>query len=255
VKFIEDHAAGADAHAGIGRKPFFLYLAYNAPHWPFQAPDKPEQVRTKGDWSIGTRASEYAAMVERIDRGVGEVLRILDQRGLAKNTLVVFSSDNGGERLSRNAPFFNRKGSLWEGGIRVPWILRWPGVLPSKSTYSEPMVTMDLTATVIAAAGASSPRALDGVDLLPLLTARAKPTPRTLFWRINRDERKQKAARSGRWKYLRDGAFDLLFDLQTDPSERVDVAHLHQEIVVELKQKLAAWEKEVDATRPAVVVQ
>ena len=100
-------------------RPFFLYVAYNAPHWPFQPPDRPSDVRTPATWRDGSRR-DYALMVERIDDGIGQILRELDRHGLTRNTLVIFTNDNGGERFSRNTPFFNHKATLWEGGIRVP---------------------------------------------------------------------------------------------------------------------------------------
>jgi arylsulfatase A-like enzyme len=232
--------------------PFFLYLAYNAPHWPFQAPDRPDDVRTRETWAKGSRA-DYAAMVERIDQGVGRVLAALDRLGVAKDTLVVFSSDNGGERLSRNTPHFHRKATLWEGGIRVPFIWCWPARL-RPGTSAVPIATMDLTATILAAAAVTPPRPLDGVDLLPVLGGKAPAPERALFWRITREDRKQRAVRFGRWKYLRDGALDLLYDLEGE-AERVDVAHLHLPVLEDLKRRFAAWEKDVDAVKPAFVVR
>ena len=123
--FIERNAA----------RPFFIEVAYNAPHWPYQVPDRPSVAPANArhlmpsDEGTSTRA-DYAAMVERVDRGVGEILQTLDRLGLASNTIVIFTNDNGGEWLSNNGPFFNRKWTVWEGGIRVPALIRWPGRIP-----------------------------------------------------------------------------------------------------------------------------
>jgi arylsulfatase A-like enzyme len=237
------------------RSPFFLYVAYNAVHWPFQAPDRPADVRTRPTWFDGTR-KDYAAMMERVDAGVGKILAALDKHGLAKDTLVIFTNDNGGERLSDNRPFSQRKGTLWEGGIRVPCLLRWPGQVPAGKASPVPALTMDLTATVLAACGTAPPRGrkLDGVNLLPVLRGGAAPE-RAFFWRIDRKERKQKAVRQGKWKYLRDGASERLYDLSRDPGERTDLAGDHPDTVRESRQKLAAWEKEMAAEKPLFQVK
>ena len=149
--------------------PFFLEVAYNAVHWPFQPPNRPptDTARRSGlgllqlavDSVPATRA-DYVQMLERADEGVGKILAVLEQRGLARNTLVIFTNDNGGEWLSRNAPFFHRKGTVWEGGIRVPLIIRWPGELPAGKTSGQVALTMDLTASILAATGTRVPAEL-----------------------------------------------------------------------------------------------
>ena len=250
VKFIRDHA----------QHPFFLYVPHLAVHGPFQPPDAPATpFVTKETMLHGSRAI-YAAMVERIDRGVGEILAELDRQGIAENTLVVFSSDNGGERWSRNAPLFHHKATLWEGGIRVPCLMRWPARLPRGNITAQPAITMDLHATFLAVAGVAAPTAkpLDGLDLLPLLTAPAGAAlrERTFFWRIDRSNRKQRAIREGQWKYLNDGnTMDLLFDLAADIGERTNLNSRHPEITERLKKKLAAWEAEMDATPREILVR
>jgi arylsulfatase A-like enzyme len=238
------------------KEPFFLYLAYNAVHWPFQAPGRPEDVRTRESWFGGTR-KDYAAMTEAVDAGVGKVLEALDRLKLADNTLVIFTNDNGGERLSDNGPLFHHKATVWEGGIRVPCVLRFPGRLPAGKISDQPGISMDLTATVLAACGVAPPadRKLDGIDLLPVLSGKSGPVERTLFWRIDRKDRLQKAVRQGKWKYVRDGNIDLLFDLSADVGERRDLAYHHPEKVAELRKKLADWEAEMATHKPAFIVK
>jgi arylsulfatase A-like enzyme len=233
--------------------PFFLSLQYNAPHWPYQPPDKPSVAERNSahllayDEAAGSRA-DYAAMVERVDRGVGDVLRALDAAGLRENTLVIFTNDNGGEWLSRNAPLFNRKGTVWEGGIRVPALFRWPGRIAAGRTTSQVGITMDVTATVLAATGATAPAdlRLEGTNLLPVLEGRSKPFERTLFWRAGVPGA-ARAVRSGNLKLLVDGQRAYLFDLQRDPGERTDLAWQQQAVVRKLWLQLNEWEKDVDA--------
>jgi arylsulfatase A-like enzyme len=242
LKFVEDHA----------RSPFFLEVAYGAPHWPFQSPhrpsvaarrrDQPSMLQQPSDPNPPTR-KDYIEIVEDADAGVGQVLAALERHGIARNTLVIFVSDNGGEWLSRNAPFFDRKDTLWEGGIRVPAILRWPGVLPAGKTAPQVAITMDLSATILAAVGADTRDAkLEGIDLVPLLKGSQQTTERTLFWR----NRQQSAVRSGDWKLLVDGGQLLLFDVRRDAGERRDMALQHPDTVQRLQSRLQAWEKDVD---------
>jgi arylsulfatase A-like enzyme len=212
---------------------------------------------TKESMHHGSRAI-YKAMVERIDHGVGMILAELEKTGLADNTLVVFSSDNGGERYSRNAPLFHHKATVWEGGIRVPCVMRWPAKLPKGKITSQMAITMDLHATFLAAAAAKSPpeKPLDGIDLVPLLLSDAKPLERTFFWRIDRSNRKQKAIRHGKWKYIHDGnTMDLLFDLETDIGERVNLGYQQPEVLADLKARLKAWESEMDASERDIWVR
>lgn len=232
AKFIEQQKA----------KPFFLYLAYNAVHWPFQAPGS--AVRKRETWFDGTRA-EYGRMLEAMDAGIGKVLATLDRLGLAKDTLVIFTNDNGGERLSSNEPFFHHKATLWEGGIRVPGLLRWPAALPAGKVSAQVSITMDFTATILAATGTKPMRALDGINLLPILQGKQPLQERTLFWRIiTRPDRQMKAVRQGHWKYVRDGDIDLLFDLQSDPRERHDLGYQQQARVKEMQRRLTEWENQ-----------
>jgi arylsulfatase A-like enzyme len=245
VDFIDRHA----------KERFFLYLPYNAVHWPFQPPDKPGDIRTRPTWLDGTR-KDYAAMLQRIDQGVGKVLAAVDRHEIASDTLVIFTNDNGGERLSDNGPFFHHKATLWEGGIRVPCILRWKDHVPAGKVSAQAGISMDLAATVLAACGVKPPagRKLDGIDLLPYLQG-DRTIERTFFWRITRPDHNQRAVRHGHWKYVRDSGYELLFDLSADPGERKILAYQRPEKVAELRQKLAEWEKEMAKEKPTFVVK
>ena len=243
VGFIEQNAG----------RPFFVEVAYSAPHWPYQVPDRPSTARDDAihvqpyDRDAGTR-EDYVAMLERADRGVGAILAALESRRIAGNTLVIFTSDNGGEWLSRNEPLFHRKWTLWEGGIRVPAIFRWPDRLPAGVVSSQVGITMDITASILAATGTAVPGpALDGIDLLPLLSGTSPTVERTLFWRMLYANRRQRAVRSGDWKLLIDGESALVFNLRADVGERNDLARTRQDIAQRLRPLLAAWEEEMNS--------
>jgi arylsulfatase A-like enzyme len=244
VRFIEQHA----------REPFFIDVAYNAPHWPYQVPDRPSVARdsarhlTPFDDSTSTRV-DYVAMLERVDQGVGRILATIERLGLRNNTIVIFTNDNGGEWLSRNAPLFHHKLSVWEGGIRVPTIIRWPGRLPAGKVTSQVGITMDLTASILAAARVRVPPdlRLDGIDLFPILDGRRPQVERTLFWRAH-PGRQQRAVRSGDWKLVADMGRPLLFNLRTDIGERNNVVGSHPDIARRLRGLLDAWAAEMDGT-------
>lgn len=249
VGFVDRHSAD----------PFFLEVAYNAVHWPFDVPDLPASSHDDvplpaavGDRRLyqgpaagrpATRG-DYVRMLERADKGVGEILAVLERRGLTRNTVVIFTNDNGGEWLSSNAPLRNRKSTLWEGGIRVPLIIRWPGHLPANKTSAQVAITMDLTASILAATNTSIPATykLDGINLLPSLSGGSAIVDRELFWRIKRP-RDQRAVRSGRWKLVQDGIDFYLFDLSVDPGEHNDLTAAHPEMVRKLNAALDQWEK------------
>ena len=250
VKFVRDHA----------KHPFFLYVPHLAVHAPFQPPDAPAAPFVTKDTMLHGSRAIYKAMLERVDRGVGEILAELDRQGIAENTLVVFSADNGGERWSSNGPLFHHKATLWEGGIRVPCLMRWPAKLPRGRVTAQMGITMDLHATFLAAAGIGAPRdkPLDGMDLVPLITAPAGSASRerTFFWRMDRSNRKQRAIREGKWKYLNDGnTMDLLYDLESDIGERTNLGYRHPEVLGRLKKNLAAWEAEMDASHREILVR
>ena len=169
----------------------------------------------------------------------------LDKLGLRQNTIVIFTNDNGGEWLSRNTPLFHHKGSVWEGGIRVPAIIRWPGRIPAGRVSGQVGITMDLTASILAATGTpvASDARLEGIDLLPVLEGRAPEVERTLFWRVPG----QQAVRSGDWKLIMDGGRPMLFNLRTDIAEHNDLIGQRSDIARRLRPLLAAWQENVDA--------
>jgi arylsulfatase A len=248
VEFIGAHA----------REPFFIDVAYNAPHWPFQRPDTPSVAVGNARFlkpadSLTSSRADYVSMVERVDRGVGEILAALERHGVARNTIVIFTNDNGGEWLSDNTPFFNRKWTTWEGGIRVPAIVRWPGRIPAGRVTPQVGITMDLTASILAAAGVSVPEEakLDGMNLFPVLEGKVPVAERTLFWRSVTPTRAMRAVRQGPWKLVVDANHDFVYDLRTDPGERNDLARTRPDVARRLRLQLAAWEKEVDADAAA----
>jgi arylsulfatase A-like enzyme len=229
--------------------PFYLSLHYTAPHWPWQDRKGGEQVnftdKTIEPVTMGGGGSlkMYAEMMRILDEGVGRVMKALKAAGLDRNTLLIFTSDNGGERFSYEWPFTGEKGDLLEGGIRVPAIVRWPGVVPANRVTRQMAITMDWTATILAAAGASAAEdyPLDGMDLLPIIKGTSPVHDRTLFWRIYN----QDAARQGKWKYLRNGARRQLFDLSVDQREQADFSVKHPEVFERLAAEFEKWNKQM----------
>ncbi len=246
VKFIEKHASA----------PFFLYVPHLAVHCPYQPPGRPLPSVTKTNMYEGNRKT-YAAMVEQVDHGLGMIFAELEKHRLLDNTLIVLSSDNGGERYSDNSPLFHHKSTLWEGGIRVPCLMSWPGKIPAGTVTPQVGITMDLTATFAAIAGAKAPadRPFEGINLLPIVIGDKQPQSRTLCWRIDRKGREQKAVRHAHWKYIQDGNVELLFDLSADISERRDLQFQHPLIFADLKRRLADWESDLAKERTEFLVK
>ncbi len=232
-------------------KPFFLYVSFNAPHFPAQGPEDASVKPERSSWNRGTRAT-YIKMVEEMDKGIGKVLDQLERDKLTTNTLVVFMSDNGGTTLSRNAPLNKGKASLWEGGIRVPCVARFPGKIPAGNEIHQVGITMDWTATIAKLAGAKTPRNRDfeGIDLMPLISGQSKQVGRTLFWRsVNFDFTKlYRAVRDGDWKYIEsyNGKGTFLYNLANDLGEKEDLLARNPEMASALKKKLDQWEKQMD---------
>lgn len=224
-------------------KPFFLSLHFTAPHWPWEGPNDEATSREIKDlfhYDGGSLAT-YGKMVATLDAAVGRVLRSLEESGLAKNTIVVFTSDNGGERFSKTWPFSGQKTELLEGGLRVPAIVRWPAKIQPEQTSSQVAISMDWLPTLVAAAGGTPDAAYapDGDNLLPVILGEAQPHSRTLYWRYKAN--KQRAVRSGDWKYLKIADNEFLFDVVADQRERANLAAKHPEIFSKLKQQWESW--------------
>ena len=233
------------AAAFVGRrrtKPFYLSLHYTAPHSPWEGPEDAAIGHTThgaGPMVEGGSLKIYASMVKSMDAGIGRVLQALRRARLDRNTLVIFTSDNGGERYSYNWPFSFAKFYLWEGGIRVPAIVRWPGTIPSGRTTDQPAITMDWSATILAVTGTTPNPAypLDGEDLMPICTGTRPLYDRTLFWRTV----ERSAARVGKWKYLNESGDEHLFDLLLDPGEKNDLRTAHPDVFDRVREQYAVW--------------
>ena len=231
-------------------RPFFLYVPFTAPHTPIQDPDGYDPRTGTTPVRQGDRKT-YARMVERKDRRVGDILAQLQAMGVADRTLVIYHSDNGADPNGRNDPLRGRKGTVWEGGIRVPCLMRWPGVLPEGRTISQVGITMDLLPTILAGAGVAPPpgRKFDGLNLLPMLTGKSPPIARTLFWRAKRADRVRKAVREGDLKLVLDEGKEELHDLAADEREERNLLPGAADAAARLRAKLAVWEREVMASR------
>ena len=229
------------------KNPFYLSLHHTAPHWPWEGPKDKALSDAMKYGPVGFRAGGslkvYGEMMKSLDAGVGRVLDTLKSTGLEKNTLVIFASDNGGERFSYNWPFTGQKMDLHEGGIRVPTIVRWPGVTTPGKVSDQPVITMDLTATMIAAARGKpdSEYPLDGQDIAEVLSGKRPLFDRTFFWRT----KKQGAMRSGKWKYIREGKNESLHDLSIDEREQADYKSAEPLIFERLRDEFRKWESTV----------
>jgi arylsulfatase A-like enzyme len=224
-------------------KPFFLSLHYTAPHWPWEGPKDEEVSKQIGNifHYDGGDLATYAKMVVALDASIGRVLKALEQRGLAENTIVVFTSDNGGERFSKTWPFAGQKTELLEGGIRVPAIVRWPLRIKPGQVNEQVAISMDWLPTLLAAAGAgpAASHPPDGRNLLPVLLGEQKPQERTLFWRYKANA--QRAVRAGNWKYLKLNGNEFLFDVAKDQRERANLALKYPDKLADLKQQWERW--------------
>ena len=259
---IADRAA-AYVREQTADEPFYMQVNWNAPHWPWEGPDDADVgdeiarrfatgERSPLRHADGGSVAKYAELVEAMDEGIGRILDALDEQGLADDTIVVFCSDNGGERYSFMWPFVGEKGDVAEGGIRVPFIVRWPAAIDAGQWSDGISTTMDWTASMLDAAGAmpDPEYPLDGVSLLPWLLDGDEHPDHTLCWRIS----SQGAVRRGRYKYVVDrrpwsglgnwplvpGPRHRLFDIAGDGREHADIADRHPELVAELA---AEWER------------
>jgi arylsulfatase A-like enzyme len=237
-----------------GKQPFFLSLHFTAPHWPWEGPGDEAVSRDIGNifHYDGGDLVTYGKMVTGLDTAIGRVLDALQHKGLADNTIVIFTSDNGGERFSKTWPFSGQKTELLEGGIRVPAIVRWPRRLGAGKTTEQVAISMDWLPTLLAAAGGAPDPAYppDGQNLLPVLTGQRAPGDRTLFWRYKANA--QRAVRAGDWKYLKLNGNEFLFDLSKDPRERANLAHKFPDKFADLKLQWEQWNGEMLPITPDV---
>lgn len=246
---LSERAAAWVAAAAGRPEPYFLSLHYTAPHWPWSAPSVEAAARRREiertELTDGGNTRIYGEMMQILDAGIGRVLDAVRQGPDGDNTLVVFTSDNGGERFSHIWPFVGRKFDLLEGGLRVPQICRWPGHIAPGGTTDQVCITMDLTATCLTAAGVASAADYppDGVNLLPVLTGQAGEFERTLYWRMR--NRYQRAVRRGGWKYLKVAEREFLFDIDYDPRERGDFSKRRPDLLAELRALWEDWDRDM----------
>ena len=246
VDFV--HRMAAPARQG---QPFFLSIHYTAPHWPWETRDDremAEEVKKDLFHLHGGNINTYQCMIHHMDEGIGWVVDALKREDLLDQTLIVFTSDNGGERFSDNWPLVGGKMDLTEGGIRVPWIAHWPQVIQGGRSSTQRCMTMDWTTTMLAAAGVQADPAypLDGASLMPVLQSEDREFDRTLFWRMN--HRGQCAMREGDWKYLRVDGHDYLFNIPADERERANLGKREPERLLAMR---GAWE-EWNASMPPI---
>jgi len=224
-------------------QPFLLSLHFNAPHWPWEAPgDEAEAQRLTSLFHFdGGTQRTYRRMIQQMDLQVGRVLQALDTSGVAENTIIVFTSDNGGERYSDTWPFTGRKTELLEGGLRIPAVIRWPSRIPAGVVSDQVMISMDWLPTLLAAAGTAPDPDYpsDGINLMPWLTQTAAPVPRSLYWRYKYAD--QQAAREGDWKYLKILDNTFLFDVVEDPMERANLKERHRNVYDRLVTQWNEW--------------
>lgn len=246
VNYVKSRAAAARQG-----KPFFLSLHYTAPHWPWETRDDdhiPAEIGNSLAHVTGGNIDTYRRMIHHMDEGIGWLVDALRAEGLMENTLLVFTSDNGGERFSDNWPFVGGKMDLTEGGIRVPWIAHWPGVIPKDTASAQHCMTMDWSATLLELGGGvpHPDYPLDGISLAAVLRDPKHVLDRPLFWRMN--FRQQRAMRQGDWKYLKVDANEYLFNLAQDGRERANCGKKHPERLAAMRQAWLDWER----TMPAI---
>lgn len=241
VTFIEQHAD----------RPFFLYLAHESPHYPYQGPNDPAFRKPGGqNQAHSPRKDEEAAyreMIVSLDEGVGRIVAAINKAGIEKNTLIIFCSDNGPTGPGSAGPWRGKKGQTWEGGHRVPGIFSWPGRIAAGSVTNETVLTMDILPTVAALASVVLEKnvVLDGVRLDRLLFEQKPLAPRTLYWKDHEDW----AVRQGQWKVVSmaggKDAEPALFDLEKDLAETNDLSKQHPEVLRALVGKFRTWKEEV----------
>jgi arylsulfatase A-like enzyme len=227
-------------------KPFLLSVHYTAPHWPWETREdeaESKRIGTRITHTDGGSVETYRTMIRQMDEGIGRILAALEQSGAARDTLVVFTSDNGGERFSDTWPLVGKKMDLLEGGIRVPYIVRWPARVKAGATTPQLAITMDWAATFLDAAGVKPhpEHPLDGISLLPVLADPSARIERELYWRML--FRNQKALRAANWKYLVLDGDEFLFDLAKDQRERANLAQREPQRLAAMRERYEAWAK------------
>ncbi len=243
TQILADEATAYVRERG-GKKgaPFFLSLHFTAPHWPWEGPEDEHVSRELKDLFHydGGNLKKYGEIVQALDAAVGQVVAALDASGLGENTIVVFTSDNGGERFSKTWPFTGQKTELLEGGLRVPTLLRWPARIRPQ-VQQQVTITADWLPTLLAAAGAAPhpDYPSDGEDILPVLEGAAPVHPRTLYWRYKAQA--QRAVRDGDWKYLKINDNEFLFDVAVDERERANLRERQPEVFARLKRQWEEW--------------
>lgn len=252
----EGHATdlfAREAHRFIEQnreRPFFLYLPFNAPHGAStfkkgtrQVPEKYLAMYGGGlDWK-----TQLKALITQMDEAIGGIMEQLKSYGLDDNTVLLFASDNGGAGASSNGPLHGGKATMFEGGLRVPLIARWPGRVKQGAVTDEFATTLELFPTFLAAAGAKSPPdlKLDGFNLLPLLEGRGKSERKEMFWQAT--ARNASAARVGDWKWVNHAGKEGLYNLATDLGEKRDLCAERPDMLKTVKDRYAAWWKEMQA--------
>ena len=229
-------------------RPFFAYVPYNAVHNPIQAPE--DYIERFSN--LDPQRNTYLAMLAIMDEGIGEILDLLDRLDLADDTLVIFFSDNGGARgtTAVNGALRDYKHSVYEGGIRVPFLLRWPGRIPAGSVSDEPVISIDAFSTILSAAGVEAPvdRAVDSQDIVPALSGtQDRPLHEALYWNwIDKDSEKGWAVRKRRWKLLTNKGGLELYDLEADLSESRNLVSREPEVVEELLASYRKWQEGIE---------
>jgi arylsulfatase A-like enzyme len=230
-------------------RPFLLYVPFNAPHgastFDRSTPQVPKEYLAMYP---GSPRAQYLALITHLDAAIGEILGRLRQHGLENDTLVVFASDNGGSGPGYNAPLRGGKSTMFEGGLRVPMIARWPGQIPAGTVVSDFAGSVELFPTFLAAGGGTPPAGvkLDGFNLLPVMQGKARSQRTEFYWQRQND----KAARAGKWKWMESAKGSGLYDLQADLGEKNDLSRERPEVLAEVKSKWMAWRREMDAAEP-----
>jgi arylsulfatase A-like enzyme len=235
------------------RDRFFLYLPFNAPHGASNfakttgAQAKPEHVKLYGEMP-GGRREHYLGAITAMDESIGAVFALLEEQGRLDDTLVIFFSDNGGSGNADNTPLRGRKAQTWEGGVRVPFLARWPGHIPAGKVTHEFLTSMEVFPTLVQTAGGEMPQGVvyDGFDMLPVISGKAKSEREEMAWQ----RRDQKALRYRNWKWVEQPIGGGLFDLASDIGEKNDLSEKRPEVLQMMRERFAAWRMRMDQAEP-----